>query len=275
MGRVLLSTIIGFFVTAIVVGLLAPFNFKGTNMEKVGELIGVPLGFVGAAIGYVYGLISSRRIKLRKLADKAIEATAISRLIESESCTPPPHPNVSAENMKISHRFFNTVVGIVLFCAAFLHTFKEDVQIDPYSGMLRGRYYAFGILIYVSGPRANGLSRAARRDKAGGDWIPVATKDLRSRGHPDYEALILRVSQICRMTTNLAEHQEFARVVLDDLNERRSIRTTTGHVMRVYRNVSVYRGPSSIEFRPSLLDLWRTTMQEPADPHRVFFGNDQ
>ena len=71
MGRALLCAIIGFFVTATVVGLLAPLILKGANMEKVGELIGAPLGFVGAVIGFVYGLISSRRINQQKLAEQA------------------------------------------------------------------------------------------------------------------------------------------------------------------------------------------------------------
>jgi ABC-type antimicrobial peptide transport system permease subunit len=70
MGRALLYAIIGFFLTATVVALIAPLIFHGANMEKVGELIGAPLGFVGGIIGFIYGLISSRRIKQRKKAEQ-------------------------------------------------------------------------------------------------------------------------------------------------------------------------------------------------------------
>ena len=70
MGRALLYAIIGFFLTATVVALLAPLVLPGANMEKVGELIGAPLGFVGGAIGFIYGLKSSRRIKQRKMAEQ-------------------------------------------------------------------------------------------------------------------------------------------------------------------------------------------------------------
>jgi ABC-type antimicrobial peptide transport system permease subunit len=76
MGRALLCAIIGFFLTATVVALLAPLIFQGANMEKVGELIGAPLGFVGGVIGFIYGLISSRRIKQRKMAEQGMNPTS-------------------------------------------------------------------------------------------------------------------------------------------------------------------------------------------------------
>ena len=72
MGRALLCAIIGFILTAIIFALLAPLVFHGASMEKVGELIGAPLGFVGGVIGFVYGLTSSRRIKKRKMAEQVI-----------------------------------------------------------------------------------------------------------------------------------------------------------------------------------------------------------
>lgn len=77
MGRALLCAITGFFLTAIVFALLAPLIFAGANMAKVGELIGAPLGFVGGVIGFIYGLISSRRIKKRKLAVQTKEAEQV------------------------------------------------------------------------------------------------------------------------------------------------------------------------------------------------------
>ena len=73
MGRALLCAILGFFLTATAVALLTPLISHGANMEKVGELIGAPLGFMGGIIGFVYGLVSSGRIKKRKLAEQTPE----------------------------------------------------------------------------------------------------------------------------------------------------------------------------------------------------------
>ena len=77
MGRAILCAIIGFFLTATAVGLAAPLIFPGANMEKVGELIGAPLGFVGGIVGFIYGLISSRRIKKRKILEQQKDAEQV------------------------------------------------------------------------------------------------------------------------------------------------------------------------------------------------------
>jgi hypothetical protein len=68
--------IIGFFLIATVVPLFVSLIFQGANMEKVGELIGAPLGIVGGVIGFNYGLISSRRIKQRKIAEQGMNPTS-------------------------------------------------------------------------------------------------------------------------------------------------------------------------------------------------------
>lgn len=70
MGRALICAIIGFLLTAIVVAWLTPLIFQGANMEEVGVVIGAPLGFVVGVIGFIYGLISSRGIKQRKMAEQ-------------------------------------------------------------------------------------------------------------------------------------------------------------------------------------------------------------
>lgn len=69
MGRALLYAIISFILTAIVFALLAPLLFQGDDMRKVGQLLGAPVALFAAALGFVLGLLSSRRKKTVKLPE--------------------------------------------------------------------------------------------------------------------------------------------------------------------------------------------------------------
>jgi len=140
-------------------------------------------------------------------------------------------------------------VALAIFAAGLVYSHTVEVQLNVKSGELRNRYTAFGVQAHVSRPRANALSLAAKQDGLEGDWLTVSTRShYRSPCREDYRSLIPQFTRD-RLPDQKASG-ELARSALQELDERRSISSTTNHVSKALR---VFWGSDS---RRPMLECW-------------------
>lgn len=160
--------------------------------------------------------------------------------------------------MKNSHRCILSAVSLVLFSAGYLWTSTVEVQLNVNSGELRKRYTAFGVQTHVSDSTANGLSRAAKSDGSGGEWLTVSERSYYGQScREDYRNLISCVSALHEASADKGESEKFARCVIQELNISRSLSGTTRHVERASE---VFTASNS---QHSILECWQSTTQDP------------
>jgi hypothetical protein len=158
--------------------------------------------------------------------------------------------------MKKLKRYILAGVGVVLVALGYLQTSKIEIQLNLHSGMLRTRRTAFGIQTWVSEPRLNALSQEAQREASGVEWLTVSIRSInRQPCREDYRTLISSVRNICELYGDNGEAKEFSRSVLDELNQNRSLSSTTRHVLRLQASIA-HTGES-------LTDAWKNTTQDP------------
>ena len=158
--------------------------------------------------------------------------------------------------MKHLKRFVLVAVGIAMLGLAVLHTWTLEKQINVRSGELRDRHSALGILIRISNPKANVVSRTARRDGAGYEWLTVSTRSYsRQPCKEDWSTLFTCAGRLINKARTQEESQAFARSVLDELGESRSISKVARHA------VMAYTGVAGSEPHAAILDLWEATGQ--------------
>ncbi len=152
--------------------------------------------------------------------------------------------------MKMTHRCISVSIGIALVCAGFFLTSAEDTQVNVYSGESRTRHSAFGVQTHVSDPNANVLSRTAARSGVGHDWLTLSTVGCKL----DWRNLISCIPAINKAAENERDAVEFARSVLNELDQSRSISGTTRHVVKACLKVYADKRTTA-----PILDCWETT----------------
>jgi hypothetical protein len=76
MIRAILYALAGFILTMVIFALLAPLLFQGADMRKVGAMLGAPAALVGGILGFIIGLVRSRKAKQQKRVEQDVGGDA-------------------------------------------------------------------------------------------------------------------------------------------------------------------------------------------------------
>jgi hypothetical protein len=168
------------------------------------------------------------------------------------------------QKMKKVRPYAFAAIALALILVGYLLTWTLEIQLNVHSGELRKRHTAFGIRTSITDPLPNALSRAADRDGAGYDWLTVSTRSHnRQPCREDWRSFLSCAAEIIRVASGKEESKEFARAILDDLDESRSLSGSTRHTVRVAKAL-----PTD-GTQPNILQLRQATIPESvfATPH--------
>lgn len=135
--------------------------------------------------------------------------------------------------MKRVHKYLLSAFVVILLAVlgGIFRTGKVSKQLDVLSGKLRIQHTCFGEFpLYTSKSKENVLSSAARMDGEAVDWLTIDSDGYyiyNSCGRRDFRTLFTVFYTINSQVVDPSVRQEFARSVLTELREIRSVSFTT------------------------------------------------
>lgn len=165
--------------------------------------------------------------------------------------------------MKRVHKYLLSGFVVILFAmlGGIFRTGKVSKQLDVLSGRLRIQHTCFGELpLYTSRPRDNALSSAAQMNSETVDWLTIDSNDYYTRnscGRRDYRTLFSVFYAINLQVADPGLRQEFARSILEELKETRSVRITTRHLLKLSDELQARNPEGSPD--TVLIQVWEST----------------
>jgi len=141
--------------------------------------------------------------------------------------------------------------------------YKELIQIDVCSGMLRTENSFLGIGFNKSQPEETTLSSVLSTSRQHSDWLTVAERRPYSPVQElvayCYPRLLFEVGAIQRVLVNDQQTEVFANLTLKELADHRDICATTKHLERVWRSIWTSDDPEWREVltESKIFALWK------------------
>lgn len=172
--------------------------------------------------------------------------------------------------MKRVHKYLLSGYVVILFTVlvGIFRTGKSSKQLDVLSGKLRTQQTCFGgFPFYTSRSKENALSSAARTNAESVDWLTIDSDSYyigNTCGRRDYRTLFSVFNAVDLQVVDPNVRQEFARLVLKELKENRSVSFTTRHLLKFVEELQIRRTKESPE--AVLIDVWKSTTASPQAP---------
>jgi hypothetical protein len=167
------------------------------------------------------------------------------------------------EEMKRAHKYLLSGLIVILFVVlvGIFRTGRASKQLDVHSGKLRIQHTCFGgFPIYTSKSKENSLSSAARMDGGTVDWLTIDSDGYyiyNSCGRRDYRTLFSVFYAINLQVAEPGVRQEFARSILKELEETRSVSFVTRHLLKLLDELVARKTEESPD--AVLIEVWGST----------------
>jgi hypothetical protein len=172
--------------------------------------------------------------------------------------------------MKRAHKYLlsGLIIFLIVALAGIWGTGRVSKQLDVISGKLRIQHTCFGKFpIYTSNSKENSLSSAARVNDETVDWLTIDSDGYyiyNSCGRRDYRTLFSVFYAINLQVVDPNVRQEFARSVLRELKETRSVSLTTRHLLKLLEELRKRKIEESPE--AFLVEIWESTTGSSLSP---------